>query len=174
MCLKHFLVLGLLLAIIVGAAAPVLGAAISRWDLCGGLGCVGGVQTICVVVIFVITGLTLKTDEVKEALRAWPEAIYGILSILFLTPLLALVPRELSFLPREFQIGFILFCSMPTTINSGVALVTAGKGNVALALLLTVASNLLGVFTVPFFLSLLLDVSDIKVSTAYLPRLPFA
>lgn len=163
LCLKHFLVLGLLLAIVLGAAAPVLGATVASWRICGALGCVGGMQTICVVVIFLITGLTLKTDEVKKALTAWPDGLYGVIAILFITPLLALMPSELSFLPREFQIGFILFCSMPTTINSGVALVTAGKGNVALALLLTVTSNLLGVFTVPFFLSLLLNVSDIKI-----------
>jgi len=141
MCLKHFLVLGLLLAIIVGASAPVLGATVASWEICGALGCVGGMQTICVVVIFVITGLTLKTDEVKKALRAWPDGLYGVIAILFVTPLLALLPSELSFLPREFQIGFILFCSMPTTINSGVALVTAGKGNVALALLLVCSPN---------------------------------
>jgi sodium/bile acid cotransporter 7 len=170
MCVKHFLVIGLLLAIIVGASAPVLGETIASWKVCGALGCVGGMQTICVVVIFLITGLTLKTDEVKKALRAWPEASYGVLAILIITPLLGLLPRRLSFLPQEFQIGFILFCSMPTTINSGVALVTAGNGNVALALLLTVASNLLGILTVPFFLSLLLDVSNIQVRPN--PRLP--
>mmetsp|Transcript_20831 Transcript_20831/g.44753 ORF Transcript_20831/g.44753 Transcript_20831/m.44753 type:complete len:254 (-) Transcript_20831:94-855(-) len=52
---------------------------------------------------------------------------------------------------------------MPTTINSGVALVKAAKGNVALALLLTVASNLLGIFTVPFTLALLLVVDDVAI-----------
>lgn len=163
MCLKHFLVLGLLLAIVVGTAAPALGSSVASWQICGALGCVGGVQTIYVVCIFVISGLTLKTDEVKKALRAWPDGLYGVIAILFITPLLALLPGQLSFLPPEFQVGFLLFCSMPTTINAGVALVTAGKGNVAMALLLTLASNLIGVVTVPFYLGLLLGVSGIKI-----------
>lgn len=51
MCLKHFLVLSLLLAIVVGTAAPVLGSGVTSWQICGAFGCVGGVQTICVVCI---------------------------------------------------------------------------------------------------------------------------
>ena len=41
---------------------------------------------------------------------------------------------------------------MPTTINSGVALVGAAKGSVPVALLMTVLSNSIGVLTVPFYL----------------------
>ncbi|EOD22741.1 hypothetical protein EMIHUDRAFT_195074 [Emiliania huxleyi CCMP1516] len=145
---------------------PDLGA-VASWKACSGLlGCVGVVQTVCVVVIFFISGLTLKTDEVKRALTSWPDALFGVVSILLITPLLALLPTRLRFLPAEFQVGFLLFCSMPTTINSGVALVGTGRGNVAMALLLTLASNLLGVFTVPFSLSLLLQVSDVRIDAS--------
>ena len=52
---------------------------------------------------------------------------------------------------------------MPTTISSGVALVSTAKGSVALALLLTVTSNLLGVLTVPFMLALLLSVDGVAI-----------
>lgn len=34
----------------------------------------------CQVCIFVISGLTLKTDEVKKALRAWPDGLYGVIA----------------------------------------------------------------------------------------------
>ena len=167
LCLKHFLVLGLLLAIVAGVTVPAAGEAVASWKACSGLlGCVGVVQTVCVVVIFLISGLTLKTDEVKRALTSWPDALFGVVSILLITPLLALLPTRLRFLPAEFQVGFLLFCSMPTTINSGVALVGTGRGNVAMALLLTLASNLLGVFTVPFSLSLLLQVSDVRIDAS--------
>ena len=72
--------------------------------------------------------------------------LYSVIAILFLTPTAALLPQQLppAVLPRTFQLGFLLFCCMPTTINSGVALVAASKGSSVLALLLTVASNLLG------------------------------
>ncbi|PNG99508.1 hypothetical protein TSOC_014709, partial [Tetrabaena socialis] len=44
----------------------------------------------------------------------------------------------------------------PTTLGVGVALTTACRGNEALALLLTVATNALAVFTMPPELRLLL------------------
>ena len=157
--LKHFLPLGLVLAIIVGLIIPQIGAAFASVRI----GKYGVFQTLFVFVIFIITGLTLKTDDIKKALKAWQATLFGVTSILFITPLLALVPQHLPFLPTEFQIGFLLFCTMPTTINSGVALANAAKGNFALALLLTVISNLLGIFTAPFFLSLLLSVGGITI-----------
>ena len=73
------------------------------------------------------------------------------------------MPPPLPFLPAEFQIGFLIFCSMPTTVNSGVALAQSAKGNFALALLLTVCTNLLGVLTVPFYLSMLLGVGGVAL-----------
>ena len=160
--LKHFLPIGLLLAILLGLAVPQLGVAVASIKI----GEVGIVQTIAVCLIFIISGLTLKTDDILKAIRAWQATTYGILSINFLTPLLALVTTQLDFLPREFQFGFLLFCTMPTTINSGVALAQAAGGNFALALLLTVASNMLGIFTSPFYLTMLLSVGGVTIDAS--------
>jgi len=158
--LKHFLPLGLVCALLIGLVIPGFGQALAalkagEWSL---------VQSLCMVFIFVISGLTLKTDDIRAAIRAWKATTFGVTSILFITPTLALLPGQLPFLVKEFQVGFLLFCCMPTTINSGVALAQSAKGSFALALLLTVLSNLIGIFTAPFFLSLLLSVADVHVS----------
>jgi len=158
--LKHFLPLGLVCALLIGLVIPGFGQALAalkagEWSL---------VQSLCMVFIFVISGLTLKTDDIRAAIRAWKATTFGVTSILFITPTLALLPGQLPFLVKEFQVGFLLFCCMPTTINSGVALAHSAKGSFALALLLTVLSNLIGIFTAPFFLSLLLSVADVHVS----------
>lgn len=63
--------------------------------------------------------------------------------------------------PAEFSIGLALFCVMPTTLGVGVALTAASKGNQALALMLTVVTNLLGIVTVPYELRLLLQGSNV-------------
>ncbi len=160
--LKHFLPLGLLLAILLGLTVPQLGVAVASLKV----GDWGLVQTFAVCLIFIISGLTLKTDDIKKALRAWQATAYGIVSINFLTPLLALVTTQLAFLPREFQYGFLLFCTMPTTINSGVALANAAGGNFALALLLTVSSNVIGIFSAPFYLSWLLRFGGVSIDAA--------
>ncbi len=45
---------------------------------------------------------------------------------------------------------------VPTTLGVGVSLVTSAKGNVALAIFLTVGTNVLGVVFIPLWLKLLL------------------
>lgn len=44
--------------------------------------------------------------------------------------------------------GLTIFCVVPTTLGVGVALTAASRGNQALALLLTIVTNLLGIVTV--------------------------
>jgi sodium/bile acid cotransporter 7 len=45
---------------------------------------------------------------------------------------------------------------MPTALSAGITFTQAAGGNVAVALLLTVTSNMLGVFTMPFVLPAML------------------
>ncbi|AQK71492.1 putative sodium/metabolite cotransporter BASS4 chloroplastic [Zea mays] len=49
--------------------------------------------------------------------------------------------------------GLAMFCCMPTTLSSGVTLTQLVGGNSALALAMTVASNLLGIIIVPLSLA---------------------
>jgi sodium/bile acid cotransporter 7 len=114
-------------------------------------------QYIAVNVIFLLAGLLLRTDEILAAVSAWPATLWGCLSILLITPLVgALIVVRLPLEP-VFQVGLVLFCCMPATLSSGIALTAQARGNVALALLLTVVTNIAGIFTVPFVLALLLN-----------------
>lgn len=98
----------------------------------------GPTQFVCIAVIFVLTGVKLKTDEVRKAFAAWRCSIWGSITILFITPLLgtalqskcgrtaharsrvvggvlaALVCTRLPLEPTEFRTGLALFCCMPT------------------------------------------------------------
>ena len=47
--------------------------------------------TICIVCIFFISGLKLKTEEVRNTLTAYREAAIGLFCIVFVTPLIAFV-----------------------------------------------------------------------------------
>jgi hypothetical protein len=67
--LKQCLPIGLVLAITVGLAAPMLGIAVASARVLG----FGVVDTLCVWLIFFVSGLTLKTEEAKEAIGCvWP------------------------------------------------------------------------------------------------------
>ena len=144
---RQFLPVGLLAAAVVGFFFPRPGLYMAELPT----------QYVAVSIIFFLSGLMLKTDEVHAALAAWKATSWGCVSILFATPFLgAVIAFQLPMEPA-FQFGLALFCCMPTTLTSGVALTAQARGNVALALLLTVLTNIVGIFTVPFVLAHLLS-----------------
>lgn len=113
-------------------------------------------STACVVFIFLVSGLKLKTDEITEALSDWLGIIVGLVLILGVTPLMGFAAREVPLGSDAVSNGFALFFAMPTTISSGVVLTTQAKGNKAMALFFSVVTNMLGTVTAPFFLGVLL------------------
>jgi sodium/bile acid cotransporter 7 len=69
------------------------------------LGNVHIVQEINIAIVFFISGLTLKTDEMMQALRYRFELAYGMIAILFLTGFLGFAFRVIPLVPPEFAIG---------------------------------------------------------------------
>jgi solute carrier family 10 (sodium/bile acid cotransporter), member 7 len=125
------------------------------------------VQTINVMTVFLVSGVTLKAAEAKKALskQGTGAFLYAVFIILGLNPLMGFAAVKIPFSVPEFSYGLAVFCSVPTTIAVGVALVTQAGGNSALALLITVATNLLGVVLSPFWLKAYLssEASDVSV-----------
>jgi solute carrier family 10 (sodium/bile acid cotransporter), member 7 len=95
----------------------------------------GVVQTINVCTIFVVSGLTLKTDDVVRSLKNPKGLAYGLAAILGLTPLLGFVALRIPFREDAFASGLAIFCAVPTTLSSGVALVQAVRPRPACSLL---------------------------------------
>eukprot|EP00892_Ulva_mutabilis_P004030 jgi/Ulvmu1/199/UM001_0203.1 len=153
--LKHFLPLGFLLALAVGLLWPWLGQTISSWKVEG----YRVIPTFHLCTIFLISGLTLKTQDAIDALKAPAGLIYGLIAVLGLTPLLGFAMLQIPFDNKAFATGLAIFCSVPTTLSSGIALVRAAYGNAALALLICIGTNTIGIATIPFYLSGMLSSS---------------
>ncbi|KAK6138031.1 hypothetical protein DH2020_028227 [Rehmannia glutinosa] len=139
----NFLPLALVSGVLLGLANPSLGCLadtyyISKFSTFG---------------IFIISGLTLCSDEIGAAAEAWPVGLFGLASILFITPLFSRIILLIKLQPQEFVTGLAIFSCMPTTLSSGVALTRLAGGNSALALAMTVISNLLGILIIPFSIS---------------------
>jgi sodium/bile acid cotransporter 7 len=163
--LKNFLVIGLITAIVFSLAVPWPGKEVDSWSV----GDWGIVSTINVVTIFIVSGLTLKTDHIKDAVRQWAAALVGCISILLITPCAGFAVVNLPFEPPAYRYGLTIFALVPTTIASGVTLVTAARGNAALALMLTVITNVLGVFILPFTVPLVISqAEDVSLDPANL------
>lgn len=157
--ITNFLPIGFLFILIVSLSAPYPGAVVASWKFLGGIGVV---QAINNVLVFFISGLTLNTKEALDAAKQFRSLALGLVSILFVTPMLAFIVRYIPFRPSEFGIGLTIFCTVPTTLGVGVALTIASGGNHALALLLTVSTNILGIFTVPFLLQFILSAGQLQ------------
>lgn len=140
---NNFLPLALIGGVALGFANPTLGCLADKYYL-------SKVSTFC---IFIISGLTLRSKEIGEAAEAWPAGVFGLASILLLTPVFSRIILQINLQPPEFVTGLALFCCMPTTLSSGVSLTQLAGGNFALALAMTVISNLLGILVVPFSIS---------------------
>ncbi|XP_061376095.1 probable sodium/metabolite cotransporter BASS4, chloroplastic isoform X1 [Gastrolobium bilobum] len=136
---SNVLPLALVTSVALGLAYPSLGCAVDKYNV-SKLGPFG---------IFVISGLMLRSEEIGAAIEAWPVGLFGLVSILFFTPYFSKVILQFQLQPQEFITGLAIFSCMPTTLSSGVALTQLAGGNSALALAMTVVSNLLGIFIVP-------------------------
>lgn len=120
-CIKNVLPLGFLFVLVWALAWPAPGKAVGKPKVEG----YRVIQTINVIVIFIISGLTLKTDDIKEALSKegrW-GFIYGVVAILGITGCIGFVAAEIPFDVDEFSYGLAVFCVVPTTLSSGVTLV---------------------------------------------------
>jgi bile acid:Na+ symporter, BASS family len=97
-------------------------------------------------------GLTLALRDFRLLISNAGIVVAGLGGQLLLMPLLALAVAALFQLPPELALGlFILgICPAGTTSN---ALTFLGRGNVALAVVLTALSSLITVFTIPLLLS---------------------
>lgn len=145
---NNFLPLALVSGVALGVVNPALGCLADKYYL----------SKFSTFGIFVISGLMLDSGEIGAAVKSWSVGLFGLGSILLFTPLVSRVILLLRLQPQEFVTGLALFSCMPTTLSSGVALTQLAGGNSALALAMTVISNLLGILIVPFSISKLVAV----------------
>ncbi|GBF96502.1 hypothetical protein Rsub_09844 [Raphidocelis subcapitata] len=166
---SQYLPIALVSALALGAAYPGPGLEAAKLH----------VPALATFGIFTVQGLQLRRREAAAALTMRREIAYGLAAILLVTPLLGLLVAQLPLQPRPLAFGLGVVCAVPTALACGVAFVQQLGGNVSLALLLTVASNILGIFTMPFVLPHVMAAASIApqaaagAGAAVLEPLPF-
>ncbi|PPS18294.1 hypothetical protein GOBAR_AA02285 [Gossypium barbadense] len=156
---NNFLPLALTSGVAFGLVNPTLGCLADKCNL----------SKFSTFGIFVVSGLTLRSDAIGAAVKAWPVGLFGLCSILFFTPYFSRIILLIPLQPQEFVTGLAIFSCMPTTLSSAVALTQLAGGNSALALAMTVLSNLLGILIIPFSISKFIAVGvGVYVPTAQL------
>jgi BASS family bile acid:Na+ symporter len=97
-------------------------------------------------------GLTLTLGHFGLVLRRPRPVAAGLFGQLFLMPLLALAIGLVFRLPPELALGLFIIAICPAGTTSN-ALTFVGRGNVALAVVLTALSSLVTIFSIPLLLS---------------------
>jgi sodium/bile acid cotransporter 7 len=153
--LKYHLPLGLIFAVIAGLIVPGPGTELGEMSF----------SSVCISIIFFISGLKVDIDSLTRALKAYRAIIFGIASIMIFTPMTAfpLLGLKGIFGESDFGVGLAIFALMPTTVSSGIILTRDALGNWTLSLLLSVVTNLLAILVLPFTIGFVFDSSNMDV-----------
>jgi len=164
---KHYFMVGMIISVIVAAIYPAVGAK-------------GGVLApevssswVAVWVIFVISGWSLKTQELANAVKycrlntcvqvfnlgAIPLGVYALTEAL----------RGSTSIEPSLLTGLVITSCLPTTVSMCVMLTQQSKGNEAAAVFNAASGNVLGVFVTPALIFLLVgEASNIDFATVLL------
>jgi BASS family bile acid:Na+ symporter len=107
---------------------------------------------VALMLIMFSLGLTLALRDFAMLARNAKVVLAGLGGQLLLMPMLALGIGLLFRLPPELALGLFILGISPAGTTSN-ALTFVGRGNVALAVVLTALSSLVTVFTIPLLLS---------------------
>ncbi|MEW5297054.1 MAG: hypothetical protein WDW36_000287 [Sanguina aurantia] len=150
---EHWFILGVGFAIGMAAAIPNFGKN-SGW--------IHAEYTIkwgAVIIIFFLTGLTLKTKMLLEAMKRLRVHLLIQFISLVLTPAIGFgVAELLSLAPVNKNLiqGLIVAMCLPTTISTNVVFTKSAGGDEAIAVVNAVVGNLIGIFLSPAWLYLYL------------------
>jgi len=112
-----------------------------------------------IFLVFLFSGLMLQSHQIKSGIRDTEGTLLALILILIISPAVAVIPA-MAPLDRSITIGLFLVAAMPTTLSTGIVMTGACGGNIAHALGISILSNGIAVFTVPFTLSCLLLLVD--------------
>ena len=103
-----------------------------------------------IAIIFFFQGVSLDERSLKNCLGLSSLPLFVLVCNFIVFPFLVLV-SVIPFVSDLLGLGFFLLSIVPTTIALSVAYTDLSKGRVEVALMATLASNLLGTILVPLF-----------------------
>ena len=112
---------------------------------------------IAIIVIMIGIGLTLTVADFQRISKKPKPVLVGLIGHYLLLPLLGFTVAWAFALPTELAVGLVLVAACPSGSSSN-ALTYLARGNVALAVTLTVISALVTFISVPLLINLALQV----------------
>ena len=123
---------------------------------------------IAIMIIMCGIGLTLTFTDFRHVREHPKPVVVGLVGHYVLLPLLGFTVAWAFSLPTELAVGFVLVAACPSGSTSNL-LTFLARGNVALAVTLTVISALVTFLSVPLLVNLALDVFGGEARAIRLP-----
>lgn len=134
--------------------------AIASFLPCTGKVAVGfnDLTTVAIGALFFLHGAKLSREAVMSGLTHWRLHLLVLCSTFVLFPVLGLIlkPLALPLLSPELYTGILFLCTLPSTVQSSIAMTAMARGNVAAAICSASASSFLGIFITPLLVGLLI------------------
>lgn len=154
--LNNSIIVALILGIVIGFFFPRVGDMVN-FTYNG----ISPVQTFLLMMVFFINGMQLEWSELRKSINEKKAIAWGLFSILILSVIIGI--KCVMYMPfpdfAELQIGLIIYFAVPSSSAACVVLTRQAKGDVTLALLITIMANIIAVFTAP---AMLFYMSDLK------------
>ncbi len=144
---SKFLPVGLILAFLLSWVLPDPGKLLQEM----------GFIPWMVTIIFLVNGYQTQLKQTPLKGTIWKTLVIAIVINLLISPFLGLATSLMLALPAGAAIGLIVTATMPSTLSSGIVMTQLAGGDGVKALFLTIVLNLLGVFSIPFMLQLVLS-----------------
>ena len=117
---------------------------------------------IALAFIMLTLGLGLTTQDFLRVAKKPKDFFIGILSQVFLLPVVAFVIIKIWPVSPELAVGLMIISAAPGGVTSNI-LTSFAKGDVALSISLTAIISLLSVITVPFIIFTSLELLDFNM-----------
>lgn len=158
---KNWFLVGLLIAMVAGYLLADRGAALNPG---------GWTNRVIVFLLFLITGLKLPSDRIRQDLATPRLHIFLQLFIFVIVPLyfLTAVPLFGEVMEGQLLVGIFALAVLPTTVSSCIVFTGNAGGNTVASVFNAALANTAGIFLSPFLLSLLLSSSGRALPAAQL------
>ena len=158
---KNWFLVGLLIAMAGGFLLAERGALLNPG---------GWTNRVIVFVLFLITGLKLPSDRIRQDLATPRLHVFLQLFIFVVTPLyfLTAVPLFSRVFDGQLIVGIFALAALPTAVSSCIVFTQNTGGNTVAAVFNAALANTVGIFLSPVLLSLLISSSGRALPTSQL------
>mmetsp|Transcript_11381 Transcript_11381/g.17090 ORF Transcript_11381/g.17090 Transcript_11381/m.17090 type:complete len:389 (-) Transcript_11381:51-1217(-) len=160
----HSFLVMVVFAIIIAWAYPPLGADYLQPQVTA--------TWVAVMIIFILAGLGLKTEELSKAFQRWRfNAFVQIFNFMVDSSIVFGISRalfEAGALARSLADGMVITACLPLTINMVLVLTSSSGGDESAAVFNAAFGNLVGVFLSPALIFMYLGVEgDVKLTNVF-------